>query len=71
MTTLQSIKVSGRDVQPHKCVKAPNFTSWTVLTNSPWQFVELWLKRNGKKEALFFWGQARQFGGASEMDPGF
>jgi len=65
MTTLQSIKVSGRDIQPHKCVKAPNFTSRTVLTNSPWQFVELWLKRNGKKEALFFWGQARQFGRAS------
>ncbi|HEG4448328.1 hypothetical protein FT688_11725 [Aeromonas hydrophila] len=65
MTTLQSIKVSGRDVQPHKSVKDPNFTSRTVLTNSPWQFVELWLKRHGKKEALFFWGQASQFGKAA------
>lgn len=65
MTTLQSIKVSGRDVQPHKCVKSPSFTSRTVLTNSPWQFVELWLKRHGKKEALFFWGQASQFAKAS------
>lgn len=65
MTTLQAIKVSGRDVQPHKCVKSPNFTSRTVLTNSPWQFVELWLKRHRKKEALFFWGQASQFAKAS------
>lgn len=65
MTTLQTIKISGRDAQPHKCVKGPNFTSRTVLTKSPWQFVELWLKRNGKKEALFFWGQANEFWKAS------
>lgn len=65
MTTLQTIKIRGRDAQPHKCVKGPNFTSRTVLTKSPWQFVELWLKRNGKKEALFFWGQASEFGKAS------
>ncbi len=65
MTTYQTIKIGGREAQPHKCVQGPNFTSRTVLTQSPWQFVELWLRRHGKKEALFFWGQAREFSRAS------
>lgn len=65
MTTLQTIKISGREAQLHKCVKSPNLASRTVLTKSPWQFVELWLKRHGKKEALFYWGQASEFGKAS------
>lgn len=65
MTKLQSIKISGREAQPHKCVRNPNFTSRTVLTKSPWQFAELWLRQHGKKEALFFWGQASEFAKAS------
>lgn len=65
MTSLQTIKVGGREAQPHKCVRNPNFQSRTVLTRNPWQFVELWLKREGKKEALFYWGQASEFGKAS------
>ncbi|WP_081884734.1 MULTISPECIES: YaaC family protein [unclassified Pseudomonas] len=65
MTTLVKVKVGGREISPHKCVQSPNFDSRTVLTRSPWQFVELWLRRENKKEALFYWRQASEFGRAA------
>jgi hypothetical protein len=37
-----------------------------VLTNGPWGFVALWLKRERKNDALFFWNQAQEFHTASE-----
>ena len=43
-----------------------------MLTNSAWEYVELWLRRqNGDraKEALFFWQQAHYFFNASECLP--
>jgi hypothetical protein len=33
----------------------------TVLTNSPWTFVALWLKRKHADRALFYWEQAQEF----------
>lgn len=65
MTTLQTIKIGGREAQPHKCIRSSDFNSRTVLTRNPWQFVELWLKRERKTEALFYWGQATEFSKAS------
>lgn len=65
MTDFTTIKVSGRMARPHKSVLEPQFKYRTVLTKSPWQFVDLWLKRNGKKEALFYWDQAYEFCKAS------
>ncbi|MEQ6435452.1 YaaC family protein [Comamonas sp. w2-DMI] len=34
-----------------------------------WDYVSLWLKRNGMKDALFFWEQARAFSEATESLP--
>jgi len=45
----------------HKAINNPDFSSESVLSNDPWLFVELWLKRNKKEDALAFWLQARRF----------
>jgi hypothetical protein len=54
-----------REVGPHKAVIQPLFGERNVLTNSPWIFVSLWLKRNKKSNALFYWEQAYEFHKAS------
>jgi hypothetical protein len=59
------VKLKGREVSPHKAVIAPLLKSKNVLTNSPWTFVSLWLKRNRKPAALFYWEQANEFYNAS------
>src|SRR5262245_36417909 len=59
------VKVRGREVGPHKSVVSPLLNSRNVLTNSPWTFVSLWLKRNRKSRALFYWEQAEEFHRAS------
>jgi hypothetical protein len=63
--TLTSIKLKQRAVGPNKAVVSPLLTSRHVLTNSPWTFVGLWLRRNGKSKALFYWEQAEEFYKAS------
>lgn len=59
------IKIKGRIVPPHKALENADLASRNVLTNSPWDFVELWLKREKQKNALFYWNQAREFHNAS------
>jgi hypothetical protein len=38
------VKFGGREVEPHKAVVRPVLSSRSVLTNSPWTFVKLWLQ---------------------------
>jgi hypothetical protein len=59
------IRLSGREVMPRKAIISPDFGAKTVLTNSPWTFVGLWLKRHKKRDALYYWDQAQQFYKAS------
>lgn len=59
------IRLRGKDLKPHKATVAPLIDARTVLTNSPWEFVSLWLSREGKKNALFYWNQAHEFARAS------
>lgn len=50
----------------------PQYEYKTVLTNSAFDYVELWLKGNGEQKyqkALFYWNQARSFYAASESLP--
>lgn len=63
--TLIPIIIDGRELKPHKAIISPILTSRTVLTNSHWEFVSLWLKRNNKTNALFYWNQANEFHKAS------
>lgn len=62
--SLETIKLHGRDVKPHKATQGADFGARTVLTNSPWEYVSLWLQRSkipGAKDAAFYWTQARAF----------
>jgi len=59
------VKLKGREIGPHKAVVAPLLDARSVLTNSPWTFVTLWLRRNKKEQALFYWQQAEEFNNAS------
>jgi hypothetical protein len=63
------IKLHGRHVKPHKATRSAEFGSRTVLTNSPWEYVSLWLQRNNLPDASFYWAQARAFSAASQSLP--
>lgn len=45
----------------HKSITFPRFNEKTVLVTNTWEYVDLWLNRNKKTEARFFWNQARSF----------
>ncbi len=63
----QPIKISTKRVWMHKAINNPDFAAESVLSNDPWLFVELWLKRNKKEDALAFWLQARRFSESARM----
>lgn len=63
------VKLHGREVRPHKATRSPEFGSRTVLTNSAWEYVSLWLQRSNLPNALFYWSQAREFSTASQSLP--
>src|SRR5207237_588032 len=66
---LKPILLKGRELRPHKAMVAPLLGARTVLTNSPWNFVSLWLKREKKPDAQFYWTQAQVFHAASKDVP--
>jgi hypothetical protein len=66
---LVPVRVSNRDLKPHKAALQPVVDARTVLTNSPWDFVALWLKREEKDDALLYWNQARSFADAGRGMP--
>lgn len=62
------LRFENRTVYFRKAIKTPNITSESVLTKDPFQFTELWLKRNCK-DALPFWKQAENYYNASRVLP--
>lgn len=65
----KTITYKGKDLTLHKAVSLPHFNEKTVLVASTWDYVDLWLKRNKKNEARFFWSQARSFYEATKNLP--
>ena len=62
MSSVEAVRTrSGRILGPHKAILDPKFDARTVLTNTPWEFVSLWLKREKQHDALILWSQAREF----------
>jgi len=55
------LRVNYQKARLQKSVTNPRFGDKTILVDDNWDFVELWLRRHGKEEALFFWRQARAF----------
>lgn len=66
---MPTLQVNGRDAGPHKATINPSLGSRTVLTNSHWEYVALWLRRERKDRALFYWQQAQVFARAAEGMP--
>ncbi len=58
--------MGNSDISLKRAVISPNFKSKTVLTDSTWRYVEIFLKENGADDALFYWEQARNFCVATE-----
>ncbi|QET02550.1 hypothetical protein FOB72_11220 [Cupriavidus pauculus] len=66
---MPTLRINERDVGPHKATVNPNLGARTVLTNSHWEYVALWLRRERKISALFYWQQAQTFAQAAEGMP--
>ncbi len=65
----KQIQLRGRPLAAHKIIVAPDFMSRTVLVADTWDYVTMWLRRQGRDEALFYWEQARHFFEASKNLP--
>ena len=66
------IQINGKVITLMKPYTKANYGSKTVLTDSTFEYVELWLKRQSKtkaKEALFYWQQSQSFYKASQVLP--
>ncbi|WP_075123052.1 YaaC family protein [Burkholderia paludis] len=59
----------GRELRLHKAFKSPDWGCQTVLVTSTWEYVSLWLKRQGNNDALFYWEQAKAFYDATKSLP--
>lgn len=58
---------AGRNVDFTRAITKPEFSKRSVLDHDSFQFVELWLRREKHKDALFYWTQARSFFEASKI----
>lgn len=60
---------NGKSLKLHKAYKTPSWGRDTVLVTDTWDYVSLWLKREKKREAQFYWEQARAFYEATNSLP--
>lgn len=63
---IKPIKIKGKVITPQKPMISPILGSKNVLTNSRWEFVELWLKKEKLEDALYYWKQSEEFNKASK-----
>lgn len=66
---IEKIKVGTKSVGLSKATHGAQFQMRTVLTLEPFDYVDLWLRRQHKDEALFYWRQARDFHRAAQGLP--
>ena len=70
--SIKTLEINSKRITIMKPVTGADYSAKTVLTNSSWEYVELWLRRKSgerAKQALFFWIQAKYFFQASECLP--
>src|SRR3954464_15464261 len=58
---MAAVTLRRKTLQPHKAHRDARFEMRNVLTNDPFIYVDLWLRRQHEEEALFFWRQAGAF----------
>ncbi|PSV92416.1 YaaC family protein [Photobacterium iliopiscarium] len=56
-----AVKYKGREIVVRKPKIVADLPSKVVLTDSTWQFVEIYLRSKKQDDALFYWEQARNF----------
>lgn len=61
----EELRYRGHRLRLKKATIAPDFGARTVLVADPWEYVDLWLRRQEKDRARFYWGQARDFATAA------
>lgn len=69
---IKPLEINSKELHLMKPVTSADYDGKTVLTNSAWEYVELWLRRTNSeksKRALFYWKQAKNFFVASENLP--
>ena len=57
----EPLRHDARQLKLKKATVAPDFEARTVLAADPWDYVDLWLRRNSREDARFYWAQARDF----------
>ena len=59
--SLEQVKIGMKGLSLTKAIQSSNFEMKTVLTLDPFDYVDLWLRRQHKDEAQHYWRQARNF----------
>lgn len=67
--TTKKIILQKKPISVHKATISPDFNKKSVLVENPWEYVELWIKRNNNNNALFYWQQAQGFYIATKQLP--
>lgn len=62
-----SIRKSNNEISIKRASIAPSFDNKTVLTDSTWRYVHIYLKEHGNEDAVFYWEQAQNFCKATEQ----
>ncbi|MFZ2311686.1 MAG: YaaC family protein [Methylobacter sp.] len=57
----RDIIINSKKVSPHKAYVGPKFNEKTILVESHFEFIEMWLQRHGNDEARIYWSQAKNF----------
>jgi hypothetical protein len=65
----ERIRYKGRSLRLKKATVKPAFGGRTVLVADPWDYVDLWLRRERHDRARFYWEQARNFASAAAALP--
>lgn len=63
---VEAIRIGTKALRPHKALHSAFFEMRSVLTNDPFDYVDLWLRRQHQDDALFYWRQAKAFYLASQ-----
>ena len=65
----KKITIDSKPVVIHKATINPDFNKKSILVDNPWEYVELWIKRQNNSNALFYWQQAHGFYEATKQLP--
>ena len=65
----KKIQLNSKPILVHKATINPSFNKKSILVENPWEYVELWIKRNSNNSALFYWQQAKGFYQATKELP--